>query len=63
MKELNAQKTQLLINYLHENIDRNLEEAMDYEISGKYQHALVASARASDLKCVLSYLLKLMDNE
>lgn len=63
MKELNAQKTQLLINYLNENIDRNQEAAIDYENSGKYQHALVASAKASDLKCVLSYLLGLMDNE
>ena len=63
MKKLNAQQTQLLINYLSDNINRKRLTAEDYRQDGKYQQALVTESQAAELDCALAYLMGLMHEE
>lgn len=63
MKGLNAQQTQLLINYLSDNINSKRLTAEDYRKDNKYQHALIMESEAAELDCALAYLMGLIHGE
>ena len=64
MKELNGQKTELLINYLNKQIDRNRRTAEEMRESGNMAYmALSYESSAHELDCALAYLMGLMHAE
>ncbi len=63
MKELNAQQTELLINYLNGQINSYRTMAEEYRKAGKYDHAMIATAKACEHDCTLAYLMGLLHDE
>ena len=62
MKELNAQQTQLLIDYLNKRINRNREAAEKYR-SCNSQLVLVVNGQEAEADCALAYLMGLLHSE
>ena len=64
MKEMRKYQTELLINYLKQQIDRNWRAAEEMRKSEKTIFtALSYESRAHELECALAYLMGLLHEE